>query len=205
MSDYKNKFFSIMGDSISTFEGCVPIDYPCYYTYQRRNYTGVYSVEETWWDLAINQVGGKLLVNNSWSGSVVCKTPESEIESYACSDARTSLLGSDGITPDHIIVFIGANDRGHGFALDAFEGCYRLMLEKIRANYPFAVIWCCTLFSTSLNCKYNAAIEAIASEKTCRVIKLSQKESGDTVDGLHPNLTGMKKIANDVVSALEMY
>ncbi len=215
----KGQFVSILGDSMSTFEGCLPEGYPAYYSRQRRIETGVFSPEETWWGRVLAHFGAELLVNNSWSGSYVSMPPDCEIESYGSSDARTSGLSYDGILPDHIFVLIGTNDRGRGFSLDTIETAYHLMLQKLKQKYPKAVIWCLTLPVTTWTgnpwftfpekqngVKMTAYCELIASAaraEGCSVIDLSKGRLVDTVDGLHPNYDGMLAIAEKVIAALE--
>ncbi len=235
MSGYENARFSILGDSISTFEGYLPTGYPSYYGPGNAYETGVYRARDTWWGQVLSRVGGELLVNNSWSGSYVCRAPGCEIESYGCSDARTGGLHTEDIAPDHILVFIGTNDRGAGFPLTGdrpcdpsdpstlaiIENAYSLMLEKLHHNYPRAIIWCCTYPVTTCTrypdyrfpltwrgvptSAYSALVRRIAQSHGCRIIELSEGEPCDTVEGLHPTWAGMKTIADHVIAALEAY
>ena len=66
-----NYKISIMGDSISTYEGYNPPHYHVYYTLQMAKANGLQSVKDTWWQQVIDGLGGELCVNNSYSGSVV--------------------------------------------------------------------------------------------------------------------------------------
>ena len=56
----------IFGDSYSTYEKYIPEGYDTYYPC-----LDVRSVEETWWSKLVNAIDGKLLENNSWSGSTI--------------------------------------------------------------------------------------------------------------------------------------
>ena len=58
--------------------------------------------------------------------------------------------------PDVIIVYMGTNDWADGKLSTngdplkeqddtVFSVAYRIMLEKLKKNYPGAEIWCCTL------------------------------------------------------------
>ncbi len=228
MSRYEGQFFSIMGDSISTFEGCVPEGYAVYYTYEAGSSTGVKSPEDTWWWQVIAYFGGKLLANNSWSGSLTCAMPECDAASYGCGDERTHGLGRDGVTPDHIIVYLGTNDRGWGRPLfsedkrdlSVIENAYTLMLQKIKKNYPQAIIWCCTMPETKCIMNpdiflptdwggidvevYANAIERFARENDCRIIHLyGSGEIYDTIDGIHPSAVGMAALAKTVIAEME--
>ncbi len=225
---YENKYFSIMGDSISTFEGCLPTDFPTFYSYRGAMLTDIRGPEDTWWGQVLRYFGGRLLVNNSWSGSYVCKDPRCEIESYGCSDRRAFGLDADSVLPDCILILIGTNDRGAGFPLTSedksdlavIENAYAAMLEKIKNGYPQADIFCCTLPVTACTRnqyysfpkkyngvptrEYNALISRVAEAKDCYVIELwDELQPCDTVDGLHPNAAGMKMIAAKVIEAME--
>jgi lysophospholipase L1-like esterase len=228
-NNYANKFFSILGDSISTFEGYSEPADAVYYDTPHKLASGILTRSDTWWGQVIKHLGGELLVNNSFSGSTVCWHPLYEIPSYACSDERTSSLGREGLSPDVIMVYIGTNDWGSGTRVFAderfgtienettlFMSAYRIMLEKIKANYPNAEIWCFTLAISKCTARptfsfpyyyggrniteYCEAIRACAREFGCRVIDLYDKaEPYDTIDCFHPTAEGMKTIADAVI------
>ena len=230
---YANKYFSILGDSISTLEGYSEPRNAAFYDTEKKLASGVFAPSYTWWGKVIDRLGGTLLVNNSFSGSTVCWRPAFEIASYACSDKRTSALGRDGISPDVIMVYMGTNDWGSGFRIAPnehirttaedrswFLGAYKVMLEKLRRNYPHAEIWCFTL---SVSCcsaepafafpyyyggihmeEYCNAIRTAAKEYGCRVIDLYQNAHPyDTIDKFHANASGMETLANSVLESLE--
>ena len=224
---YKDKYFSILGDSISTFEGYTEPKDAVYYDKAKKMETGVLTLADTWWGMVIEGLGGKLLVNNSWSGSTVCNHPSFEVPSYACSAERTSSLDNDGIAPSVILVFMGTNDWGMGFRVTDSQGksttvfsvAYREMLTRLKENYPDAEIWCMTLpisqcsvrekftFSYFSNgrhiAEYCEAIRESAKEMDCHVIDLyTYGEPHDTIDGCHPNVDGMKTLATAVFKAL---
>ncbi len=225
---FEDKYFSVMGDSISTFEGCLPADYPTFYDRFTSYQSGILGYRETWWGRVITHFGGKLLVNNSWSGSYVCRPAGCEIESYGCSDARCGGLSQDGVLPDHILVYLGTNDRGAGFwpvsqsktDLSVIENAYGVMLDKLKQNYPAAEIWCCTFpITTCLRDPsfvfpvlhmgrpmedYGRLVAAVAKSRGCHVIDLWDPEVlCDTLDGLHPTYAGMEMIARKVIAAME--
>ncbi|MBO4252155.1 MAG: hypothetical protein J5911_05815 [Clostridia bacterium] len=230
LKKYKNKYFSILGDSISTFQGVsVPKD-AVFYDTDKKLASGVTTADDTWWGIVINALGGKLLVNNSISGSTVTGNKYYKYESYGCSDERTSRLGTDCMNPDVIIVYLGTNDWGHAIKIaydpasggekrGAFESAYQIMLEKIIKKYPTAEIWCftpATSFCSSIGSfefpyycggwhisEYCKVIRDCAEKFGCRLIELfNDKEPFDTIDGFHPNKDGMKKLAENVLSSL---
>ncbi len=227
MSRLRNKTFSFLGDSISSFEGWNPHGYPYHYSRRNGNETLVRCPEETWWHMVVTHFEGELLVNDSWSGSCVSKPRFGEIESYGCSDARTGNLASYGVEPDHIVVFIGTNDRGYGLPLvsedrsdlGVIENAYGAMLDKLKRHYRHAVIWCCT-FPPTVNrflpesrplavwhgrpaADYSECVAKAARERGCRVIDLANGDVVSTADGLHPDFEGMETIAAAVIREME--
>ncbi len=226
---YKDKYFSVLGDSISTLEWYSRPREASFYDAEKKRVSGIATVADTWWGNVIARLGGRLLVNDSWSGSTVSESSAYFVPSYGCSDERTSSLGESGILPDVVIVFMGINDWGVGFnvgeSLSASEDCssfsvaYRTMLEKIKTHYPKAEIWCMTLpygcrsgervveFSHERRKikieEYCEAIRRAASALDCRIVDLyEQRCIYDTIDGYHPNKDGMEAIAHCVLSSL---
>lgn len=231
ITQYKNKLFSVLGDSISTFEGASLPKNAVYYDFAHKTASGVVTVSDTWWAQVIEQLGGQLLMNNSFSGSTVCRHPCYEIQSYSCSDERTASLGRHGITPDVIMVYMGTNDWGCGFRIvdskcpDSYDNsalflpAYRQMLIKLKSNYPNAEIWCFTLPISKCTTmtdysfpycyggrhisEYCEAIRACAKEFNCRLIDLNKTANPfDTIDGFHPTASGMKTISSAVIKEL---
>lgn len=233
MKDQQMQYFSVLGDSISTLDG---FSYPhdaVYYTNGRKFETGVFSPEDTWWGQVIAHFGGRLLVNDSFSGSTAVKSPACFVESYGCSDERTSYLHKGDVTPDVIMVFLGTNDRGiHAKPMatepadqtdpSVLSTAYEIMLQKLKNNYPAAQIWCLTLpvstwsanvhyrfpftFAGSHVEEYCNAIRASASKCGCRLIDLYNQTKNapyDTVDGCHANASGMKTLADAVLAELQ--
>ena len=220
-TDYKGKLFSIMGDSLSTFAGVTPEEFGVFYDTSRKYDADIITVEETWWGRVIQVLGGELLFNNSWSGSLVCKHPDCTVESYGSSDKRTSSLGKDGKSPDVVMVYIGTNDCGYRMRIypepgqendiSVFSVAYDTMLRKIRKNYPDAEIWCFTLavseHRSEANVKrlfdYSCAIKKCADENGCRLIDVYQPDHPyETIDDLHPDSRGMKRIADRTLEEL---
>lgn len=231
--DYQNKYFSILGDSISTLEGYSVPEHAAYYDTSHKLASGVILPSDTWWGQVIAQLGGKLLVNNSISGSTVCWHPLYEFPSYACSNERTSSLDANGISPDVIMVYIGTNDWGRGTAISyderyvsvkektaLFSWAYEVMLEKLKRNYPSAEIWCFTLSTSRCSKKesfvfpyrysgrhieeYCNAIRTCTKKYGCRLIDLYQQQvMYDTIDGFHPNAEGMKELSDAVIEEVQ--
>lgn len=229
---YYGKQFSVLGDSISTLEGFHPGGYHVFYEKSNVDKTNVRQMKDTWWGKVIDYFGGKLLVNNSWSGSRVTKLPRSnEIFPSACSDERTKGLHIDNVKPDVIIIYMGTNDWAFGARLDHdtcllgidereyFGSAYAVMLEKLRKNYPDAELWCCTLSSTYMSSNsdftfpeiyygsdityYNHEIRENAEKYGCRLIDLFKNRIPyNSIDGTHTNAEGMNTLAIQVIRAM---
>ncbi len=166
-------YFSVLGDSISTFEGLIPEGWRLYYDKHFREDTGVIEPSDTWWGHVIDHFGGKLLVDGAFSGSLV----EGAGFPAGDSDERVAALAKDGVSPDVILIYIGINDYGWGGAraqaagrgnarpvclegaaepapavagvasadaLSRFAAAYESMLSRVRAAYPQARVWCVT-------------------------------------------------------------
>ena len=112
---YKGKWFSIIGDSISTYEG---------YTGTSGAYPrgDVLKVEDTWWHRLLTMLDAKLCVNISLSGLKACgdteeRDPLNRI-SQICRQIGQTYTNLDGTTetatekiiPDYVLLFLGVND-----------------------------------------------------------------------------------------------
>lgn len=191
------KKISILGDSISTYDGYVGSN-PSYYPS-----SDVTSVDDTWWKQIIERLNGKLLVNNSWSGSTVTYRDGQSYKAMCLPD-RCENLGTDTENPDIILMLCGTNDYRGGISLGTYTGadnlpeltanlgfreCYAIMLNSVRIKYPDAKIYCFTLFggnNTTFPVKtantsssktlydYNNAIKEIAELFGCEIIDLQK-------------------------------
>lgn len=149
-SVYSGKTLSILGDSISTYSGQIPSGQPTYYPRG-----DVSSVENTWWKKLANALGMSILVNNSWSGSMV--TTNNGDAGAGCL-TRCQALHSGSTDPDVIIVWLGINDFNNEVDLGTYDGkssvpnttttfreAYGMMLNKILTRYKTSEVWVCTL------------------------------------------------------------
>lgn len=215
---YFNKQISILGDSISTLEGYNPAGYNVFFKGDICTAAGVKEMGDTWWGKVIDFFGGKLLVNNSWSGSRVTKLPNQAMAfPSGCSDERTFGLHINSVKPDMIIIYLGTNDWASGAA--NFKEAYEMMLRKIRINYPNSDIWCCTLSETKMLTNknfqfpysyggthievFNEMIRNEASLFHCGIIDLYQYHIPyDSIDGTHPTVDGMNTLAALVIRSM---
>ena len=208
MDGYCGKYFSVLGDSMSTLQGVSQPEGAEFYEGGRKWEFGVFAPEDTWWGQVIDALGGRLLVCDSFSGSTVTRDPLCEYPSYGCSDERTGALHAGETSPDVIMVLLGANDRGMRVAARGerdwcFEGAYRLMLTKLKANYPRAQIWCMTIPCAENGYRltpdpYSEVIEQVARAQNCRLIELNSTLY-PSPDNLHPNNEGMKIISKRIL------
>lgn len=146
----RGKKFSVLGDSISTFNGKIPTGHPAAYP----NF-GLSDWQQTWWGLLTTEkYGMELVANASWSGGTMTGTGNGSLPNYI------PLLGDN---PDYIFLFGGTNDYGQkrtigdtNFynALDrnifAQSLCYTF--EQLRLKFPNAKI----IFMTSMQRDYAA-------------------------------------------------
>ena len=216
MNIEERKFkISIMGDSISTFEGYNPPGYHVYYTMPMAKANGLESVDDTWWKKVIDGLGGELCVNNSYSGSEVVGLGVKP----ACSQQRCGGLHCENNIPDIVLIYMGTNDRGfkEKIGLDEpddplrFYGAYRLMLNQIKGNYPYAKVVCATVpiayvkgdeafvnsegFLKEVKA-YNDAIKLAVKEEGCFLVDIAGAgERYETLDGCHPTKKGHDTLA----------
>ena len=148
---------SILGDSISTFDGWIPEGYACYFPMDGE----VPDVEQTWWKMGLKDTEMELCVNGSSSGSTcIGDSFSADNFQYGCSECRIwDLIGSNGAFPDVIIVYMGTNDFMKAVPLgdndgtkaveegmiETFSDAYCMILDKLIAYYPNAEILCCNL------------------------------------------------------------
>lgn len=134
----KNKNVSVLGDSISCFEG-YSNDYVNGNSNTRYNQVGygsnsdayatcdVKNVEQTWWMKVIQKTGMKLLVNNASGGTrVTADHPTISQVTAAHRDERCASLHDNtgdnaGTKPDIIFVYMGINDFRGSYTIGRFE------------------------------------------------------------------------------------
>lgn len=106
----------ILGDSYSTFEGCIPEGYGIYYYKNGREDNDVTSVSETWWHLLAEELNLNIVHNNSWSGSTICYTGYGNTDRSRSTSFiyRLNQLEENGFflenKIDTVFIFGGTND-----------------------------------------------------------------------------------------------
>ena len=204
----EQKRWSILGDSVSTFQGYTPPG-GVYYAPSSGPVTGVNTVGDTWWMRVIRARGGTLLANNSWSGSTVAESGNLG----AASLSRIRKLSADGVSPDVVLVFTGLNDISRYVPLETFREDYETMLRRIRDLFPAAEIRCGTLVAGYIERplfpklshfgkrmeEYNDAIREAAEAAGVRPADLAAlngpEDAYESMDGLHPSGRGMEQVA----------
>ena len=127
LADYAGKVISIMGDSISTFAGYIPVadgfNMEHLARYPQDNL--LTDVNETWWMQVVAELDAKLGINDSWRGATLSGgapvTTGTTGENAAMSNlTRIQNLGSNG-TPDVILLYGGTNDLAHVSKVGSFD------------------------------------------------------------------------------------
>ena len=134
------KNFSVLGDSISTFQGYSPWG-AAHYSPDLGAATGVHTVEDTWWMQVIRALQGRLLSNLSISGNTISTAGTMG----GFPPRRIAQLTVDGVTPDHILLYAGLNDANFYVPPEGFLREYQQLLSCLRQTYPHAQISCGTL------------------------------------------------------------
>jgi hypothetical protein len=161
----------------------------------------------------IDAIGGKLLVNDSWSGCFVCDPYNAGVSSCGCDEGRLTNLCSDGVIPDIIIVFMGTNDRGYILPcrqnkeeINNFYGAYFHMIKRLKELYPSAEIWCMTFVYKDVykdGDDYSQVVRDCAAEYGCKLIDLFCYPPYELFDGkVHADKQGMNDIAKIVLNEL---
>lgn len=211
-------YYSILGDSISTFYGQVPENYAVFYTWEAAMYNGLSSVKDIWWYRVLGYLGADLLIDAAYSGGRVSGIEFPAANTYE----RILALKTSHHEPDGILVYIGYNDFGYGVPLRSetsetdslyFYNAYSIMLKRLREIYPSARIICSTLMPTYILFRpdwkmpmvnkaglhfdlYNDAIRSACIE--CDVELVDAAVSGircDSLDGAHGTKQGHKELA----------
>lgn len=215
MSEKKTKDCTvvILGDSYSTFEGCIPAHQAFYYP-KPEKVPDLSKVEETWWHQLTTRRNMRILKNDSYSGSTVCnhtrdgQPPESAF--IKRMHVSLSQEGIDGVKPDVILLFGATNDswldRAIGevkFAdwtreeLRAVVPAYCHLLDYVTAHNAQAEIFC--VINDVLKPEISEGLKKAAEHYGVKAVVL---EGIDKSNG-HPTCLGMTQIAEQIERAME--
>lgn len=220
------KYVSILGDSISTYEGVSNVGttnttiegYSVWYNGNWQNVLG--SSDETYWGKVMSKYNMNLLVNNSCGGNKLTEAGGTGVTAdagYVRVENLAANTGSlNGTTPDKIFLFMGTNDYIGGVAAETFKQAYITTLDKAGQLYPNAQIFAFTLIPSHYNTDfalldaYNTVIRELSASYESVVLVDIAADSGITTenywnytfDGTHPNKLGICVIANVLEQAI---
>ncbi len=206
----------ILGDSYSTFKGYIPSGYSIYYSPERVNEPRVPTVEETWWYPLIEECGGTLIENNSWSGSTVCHTGYNGADTSGTSSFvhRLDTLRDSGFflkdKIDTVLIFGGTNDSWARVSVGDFiysdwtpESLYYFrpalayIISSLREFVPSARLL--VIANSNISNAISDSIATVAEHYNVPHLAL---QDIDKISG-HPTVLGMAQIRSQVYSALE--
>ncbi len=210
---YKGKKLSILGDSLSTYQG-ISNDGNINHTLVSNPYfyREPFPEEKTYWSLLLERFGLVLCVNNSYSGGNL-----SGRDNPISGVCRARELASDGgDMPDLVLLLMGLNDLGRRVNAEVFAADYLKAVETVGECYPNAELLVVTLPDRDPVLRpqaevFNRAILAAAERMGERafVADLFQSRLRDdtyymnTVDGLHLDEDGMRMLADIIGEAIE--
>ncbi len=203
---------AIMGDSYSTFVGCLPKNYRSYYGMENHLDMGVLRREDTWWDQLLRETNSTLVRNDSYSGSTVCTTGRPDLPAWSAFAVRAPLY-FDGKTKFDTIFFLGGtNDSWIDSPLgdptvkewDQYTDedkknvlpAIGFVLGYLKAHNPEARI--VAIVNDGLKPAIAETIKAAAEKFGCDLVELSgvSKKHG------HPDPVGMTQIKDQILAAL---
>ena len=225
------KTLSVLGDSISTWGGVsnntaynatIGTNNPYY---NGGNMTALTALNQTYWGSVMEKYSMSLCVNNSFSSGRLVDdwtAASNGVHIPSALDRCTELGNKNGITPDVIAIYIGTNDfktaktEGVYTTAEDFGAAYQEMLDSIATKYSGAKVFCFTLIpnnqrtdQTEWNAYNDKIRTVVANNSFATLVDIAQNSGIDwnnytkyTVDGVHPNLAGMKKIADVFKNAL---
>ena len=141
--------FSVLGDSISSYDGYVPSGYRTLYP------SGdVDSVDKMYWKLLADEEGMSVDIINAFSGSTVGTKWQPDALGPRIPFIDNERLTNLGTDPDVIIIYGGTNDvsgnpLGNDYIEDGvytdlyeFKHAYAYMLDQVKQLYPTSKILC---------------------------------------------------------------
>ncbi len=216
------KKISVLGDSISTYDGYNPDGYAVYYNRFKQVVNDLEDVSDTWWFQVMRYLDGELCVNNSYSGS---RVTGKNFPCASCDRRIAELKNSDNI-PDIILVYIGFNDFGFQCSVSGaddndlnFDYAYENMVKKLKTAYPESLIICCTLMGTYMKeyphrvfpygtpdniDDYNNVIRKVCQKHHILLVDMAKKGVlYQTIDGSHATADGHKTMAEVWIECFE--
>lgn len=131
--------FSVIGDSVSAYQGYITDGYLGYYTRDDFN------VQSMWWAILQKKTGMTLCLNNSGGGTGVTELFDVGYPTAGNSE-RCKMLSQGNKDPDVIFILLGGNDALKGVSDEVIKESYKEMLNKISDRYPRAFLCICTYY-----------------------------------------------------------
>ena len=209
----KGKRLSILGDSISTYEGYSNDEDANKSTaHNKVFYKSPFPIEKTYWMKVIADLELNLCVNNSWSGGNL----SGKNDETSGLNRAVNLADNYENSPDIIIVFMGINDLGRNIPLNTFHKDYETTLKILKRNYPKASVCCVNIPDRDIYLKNRAILFNDSIEQSVKLMGkgffvadlFGSKLKNDfyynnTTDGLHPDEDGMMIIAEIIEEAIK--
>lgn len=216
----QNAYLGILGDSISTYKGYIPNGFVHFPYYASSDDGGMITLEQTWWRITQQTLGCRLGINNSYSGTCVMNE-----YGYTTSAENISRLQHstrfDNLPPDIMIIYMGNNDAlVQNLNTANFEKSYRNMLNNLYTLYPNIQLFLGTLSYEKyfvgkdyyeehvlVTAEVNRIIQSLVSEYNLPIIDFATaySDSSYLFDTIHPNVLGMKALANVAIDAISKF
>lgn len=216
----QNAYLGILGDSISTYKGYIPNGFVHFPYYASSDDGGMITLEQTWWRITQQTLGCRLGINNSYSGTCVMNE-----YGYTTSAENISRLQHstrfDNLPPDIMIIYMGNNDAlVQNLNTANFEKSYRNMLNNLYTLYPNIQLFLGTLSYEKyfvgkdyyeehvlVTAEVNRIIQSLANEYNLPIIDFATaySDSSYLFDTIHPNVLGMKALANVAIDAISRF
>ena len=231
----QGKTVSILGDSISTFEGISngtaaqtsnsTIGEGSAHYGEKTDGTplrGDVLLKDTWWYQTAEELGLRILVNNSWNGTCIYEARFGSEGAYVdrCVQLHDDTGENAGEEPELIFIMMGTNDfTNFPETLDQASEVYESMLRKMKARYPMAEIYCLSLLprreenslGTGQPTEFNQKLQDVVKDEGCVWVDLTTSDitpENEVFDryfhesNLHPNAAGMDVITRCLVDAI---
>ena len=202
----------ILGDSYSTFKGCIPREDAFYYYPEETTPPTVKTMklEETWWQRFIKATDANLVRNDSWSGATICYTGYlGDCSTSSSFIYRYRTLRDGGYFEenrvDTLLVFGGTNDSwvpsplGEDRDYTSEEDLYYVfpaitcLMSEMKKDLPHTRV--VFIVNTELNEKITDRIKTEAERLGVETVVLHDIEK---IDG-HPTPVGMAEICEQVL------
>lgn len=210
--------FVILGDSYSTFEGCMPEGHETWYVpegVERNLPTDVFKKEDTWWYQFIAETGSELVYNTSWSGSTICNTgyDGADFSNRSFVTRMDDLIKKDFFEKNNIdtlIIFGGTNDSWSDAPLGElkYEGWSKEDLYKVlpavtyllrRAKSNLLKVRIIFVLNDGLKEEINKTVSEACRKYEIELIKLHDIDKISD----HPSIKGMKQINEQIKNYLK--